>query len=447
LRDPCAGSGLSGLRAGSLARKKYGTNGISMRGNEMSASKQFPWVSELLQDNFLRVYDVVLDLRESLQMSDVADIPLYQARVKWKALLPVDGIGWRDAYCRGRWDALKFLQQQGLADEIEVIEGNQRWENRLRISAPGDRIEALCIVMKEEFEERSRKPGESEDEPRHLDASPVDVLISWSKTQSKLVASALHGWLPGVLPGIKPWMSSRDIEKGREWFQELQDMLLRTRVCIICVTPENVRSPWIYYEAGAIAARGPDVLICPYLVGVSPSMLADGPLGQWQCTAADQDDTWELIKSLNSNALASRHDVSVLRGNFDARWPGFEAQVRRVAESDVDAQEGFVATDADQLAGTNLSAEARTMIVEVSREPSGTLLYVRTFGGTSFQTHGVNLCPDQSPRTVARWKAAMDGLVACNILEPRGYKGEIFVLTAKGYDIADALRGESSGRP
>ena len=270
----------------------------------------------------------------------------------------------------------------------------------------------------------------------------MNVLISWSGAQSKAVASALHEWLPNVVPGIKPWMSSKDIAKGRAWFGELQHMLGQTQVCTICVTPENVRSPWIYYETGAIAARGGDVLICPYLVGVSPSMLADGPLAQWQCTIADREDTWELVKSLNSNALASPHDPALLEGNFSARWPELWAQIEPIAENEVDDQEGFVTTDADHLAGAKLSAEARTIILEVSEDPQGTLLYMKTSGGTFFQAHGVNLCPDQSPRTVARWKSALDNLVACDILEPRGHKGEVFALAAKGYDIADALRGQ-----
>ncbi|MGH9429528.1 MAG: TIR domain-containing protein, partial [Terriglobia bacterium] len=155
----------------------------------------------------------------------------------------------------------------------------------------------------------------------------MDLLVIWSKPQSKIAAEALHSWLPTVIPGIKPWMSSKDIAKGREWFRELQGVLEHTRVCIICVTAENVRSPWIYFEAGAIAAKGPKVLICPYLVGVSQSMLADGPLGEWQCTIADQGDTWELIKSLNSSALVVL-DVSLLKRNFSARWPDFAAQIK-----------------------------------------------------------------------------------------------------------------------
>ena len=81
------------------------------------------------------------------------------------------------------------------------------------------------------------------------------------------------------------------------------------------------------------------------------------------------------------------------------------------------------------------------MVVEVAKDEHGTLLYTRTLSGTNFQAHGENLCPDQSPRTVAKWKAALDDLVQYGILEPRGHKYEVFVLTAVGYEVADTIAG------
>lgn len=271
----------------------------------------------------------------------------------------------------------------------------------------------------------------------------MNLLISWSKPQSKTVALALHSWLPSVLPGIDPWMSSKDIDKGNDWFRELQSVLSETRLCLICVTPDNVRSPWIYYEVGAIAAKDPDVLICPYLVGVSPSILSDGPLGKWQCTIAEEDDTWELIKSLNANALSSRHELSLLKGNYRARWPILFEKLRPVLQSEEDGSQGFVQTDADHMAGVNLSTEARTLLIEASQDRHGYILYLETHGGTHFQTNGKELCQDQSARSVAKWKGALDTLVSYGLLEERGHKGEVFALTDRGFEAADLLRGDS----
>ena len=68
----------------------------------------------------------------------------------------------------------------------------------------------------------------------------MDVILSWSGSQSRKVAEALNGWLKEVLPGIKPWISTADITKGSAWFPVLLGRLEAARLCIICVTPENV---------------------------------------------------------------------------------------------------------------------------------------------------------------------------------------------------------------
>ena len=157
----------------------------------------------------------------------------------------------------------------------------------------------------------------------------MDVLISWSKTQSREMASVFDRWLPTVVPGMRPWMSHEDIDKGTQWYAELQRALSEATSCVICVTEENVRSPWIYYETGVIAAKKDRVLVCPYLVGIGVSMIADGPLGQYQCTEATKPDTLHLIKSLNG-ALPVPHDEGLIVGNFESKWPLFEQELPRI---------------------------------------------------------------------------------------------------------------------
>lgn len=170
----------------------------------------------------------------------------------------------------------------------------------------------------------------------------VDVLLSWSKPRSRTVATKFYEWIPTVLPGAKPWMSSKDISKGKEWFPELQAQLGSLRVCILFVTKENAKSPWLYYEAGAIAAKLEDnVRILPYLIDLSADELAGTPLSQWQCTSSDKDDTFELIKSVNS-LLGFAHHPEVLRGNYDSKWPAFEdvlTQLKKIPEANSEVVE------------------------------------------------------------------------------------------------------------
>lgn len=266
----------------------------------------------------------------------------------------------------------------------------------------------------------------------------MDVLISWSKNQSRELASAFHGWLPMVVPGFRPWMSSKDIDKGKQWFSELQGFLGEATSCIVCVTKENVRSPWIYYETGAIAAKKQDVLVCPYLLGVGVSMIADGPFSQFQCTEATKSDTLALIRSMN-RALATPHDEGLLCGNFESRWPEFEQELGRLLNLGAPAPADFVESDADILAGYRLSSEARTLLKKAP-EAGGTVISISTSFGRNTQVGKETLNQPHNARSEATWKQAIQDLVELGLLVDRGYKGEVFGLTAKGFKVADLLQ-------
>jgi hypothetical protein len=268
--------------------------------------------------------------------------------------------------------------------------------------------------------------------------SRTDVLISWSKSQSREMASVFRTWLPKVVPGFRPWMSSKDIDKGKPWFSELQSFLSEATSCVICVTAENVRSPWIYYETGAIAAKKQDVLVCPYLVGVGTSMIADGPLPQFQCTVATKEDTLALVLSLN-RVLPAPHNEELLRSNFENKWPEFEQELTRILGMEAASPADFVETEADVLAGYKLSSEARALLVTAA-SGDGMVLYTRSSSGYNTQAGGKVLNEPHNPRSEATWEQAAKDLAAYGLLTPRGYKGEVYQVSAKGYDVADVLR-------
>lgn len=266
----------------------------------------------------------------------------------------------------------------------------------------------------------------------------MDVLISWSKKQSKEMATLFYGWLPKVLPDIKPWMSDKDIDKGKQWFEELQGFLVEATSCVICLTSENVRSPWIYYETGAISAKKDGVLVCPYLVGIGTSMITDGPLGKYQCTEPTKADTLLLVKSLNK-ALRTPHNEHLLTGNFESKWPDFEKDLNRILGMDASSPADFVETEADVLAGYKLSAEARKMLVTAATN-NADVFYCRYDGGADIQIGSVLLNDTTNRRSTAIWEQAISDLVANNLLVGRGYEGAYFEVTAKGYEIADILQ-------
>ena len=101
----------------------------------------------------------------------------------------------------------------------------------------------------------------------------MKIFLSWSGPQSRAIAEALNDWLRRVIQAVKPFYSP-DIEKGAKWSNEIDAALEGTSFGIICLTPDNLNSPWIHFEAGALS-KTPGALIWTFLCGLTA---ADVPL-------------------------------------------------------------------------------------------------------------------------------------------------------------------------
>jgi hypothetical protein len=66
------------------------------------------------------------------------------------------------------------------------------------------------------------------------------------------------------------------------------DRLEQCRVGIICMTPENLESRWILFEAGALS-KTKEAHVCTLLVGLTPAEVKP-PLAQFQHTMMERAD-------------------------------------------------------------------------------------------------------------------------------------------------------------
>src|SRR5262249_22934477 len=123
----------------------------------------------------------------------------------------------------------------------------------------------------------------------------MKIFLSWSRDESKEVARAFSVWLPRVIQAIKPWFSP-DIEKGAKWGAELDKALEGTRFGIVCLTPNNLDSRWLHYEAGALS-KTEGARVWTFLHrGLSPGDVGP-PLGSFQATTAEKDEVFKLLQS------------------------------------------------------------------------------------------------------------------------------------------------------
>lgn len=176
----------------------------------------------------------------------------------------------------------------------------------------------------------------------------MKVFISWSGEKSREFAEILKGWLPSVIQAVKPYFTPDDIEKGARWSNEISKELEQSSVGIICLTRSNLQSPWVMFEAGALAKSIEKSRVVPMLFGVDPSDL-QGPLLQFQAASFGEKEVRKLMKTIN-NALGDKSlDNQVLEAVFKKWWPEFSQQVSEVLKADTPDQELELRTDREIL--------------------------------------------------------------------------------------------------
>lgn len=156
----------------------------------------------------------------------------------------------------------------------------------------------------------------------------MKIFLSWSGAHSRAIAEALNDWLKRVIQAVKPFYSP-EIEKGAKWSSELDAALEGTRFGIICLTPDNLNSTWIHYEAGALS-KTPDALIWTFLHGLNPGDVPQ-PLGKYQHTIAEKDDVFKMLFSINKRLAdvgGEPIDGAVLAENFELYWPKLEEKLK-----------------------------------------------------------------------------------------------------------------------
>jgi hypothetical protein len=128
-------------------------------------------------------------------------------------------------------------------------------------------------------------------------------------------------------------MSDQSIDKGTVGIDEIAKALDGIKLGIVCLTPENLESRWIHYEAGALAKSvDPATRLWTYLIGGLENTQIQPPLGRFQSTKAEKEDTRTLVHSVNkavSLEPVPAHRIDTL---FDSLWPDFERELRAASK-------------------------------------------------------------------------------------------------------------------
>jgi hypothetical protein len=158
----------------------------------------------------------------------------------------------------------------------------------------------------------------------------MKIFISWSGDRSRSLAQAFREWLPLVLHYAEPWLSEADIEAGERWAQSVAKELAASNFGIICVTSENITSPWVLFEAGALTKSLETSRVIPLLLDLEFSDVS-GPLAQFQAKKLSRAGVGEVIQSIQKTA---EHPIPETRAKqlFEALWPEFEKKLEAIPD-------------------------------------------------------------------------------------------------------------------
>ncbi|MBH0056589.1 toll/interleukin-1 receptor domain-containing protein [Pseudoalteromonas sp. SWXJZ94C] len=160
----------------------------------------------------------------------------------------------------------------------------------------------------------------------------MKVFLSWSGDTSHKVALILRDWLPSVIQSIEPYVSSEDIDKGARWSTDIASELEDSTYGILCVTKENLRAPWLIFEAGALSKTMDKSSVSPFLFDIK-RVEVNGPILQFQSTVFEKEDVKKLLLSLNKACNDDQLTSERLDKAFDVWYPTLEEQLNELPKS------------------------------------------------------------------------------------------------------------------
>lgn len=156
----------------------------------------------------------------------------------------------------------------------------------------------------------------------------TEIFVSWSGPLSHKIGKEFTKWIPTVIPNAKPFISSENLNAGSQWMAKLFEKLGTCKFAVLCLTPDNIASPWMLFEAGAVAKGFDTARVVPLLVNLTTSDLKD-PLRGLNAIEFTQDHFRKLVREVN-DLSTDPEEWSTVQDRFDGLWQKLESRVRTI---------------------------------------------------------------------------------------------------------------------
>jgi hypothetical protein len=133
-----------------------------------------------------------------------------------------------------------------------------------------------------------------------------------------------------MMQDLIPFMSKHDLATGGRWSEQIAKELDESSFGIICLAHDNLQSPWILFEAGALTKHVEGRACCLLLQDLNPADVS-GPLAQFQNARFNHDEVRKLVADVNAR-LDRPIDSQSVELIFEKWWPDLNREVRTALE-------------------------------------------------------------------------------------------------------------------
>lgn len=169
----------------------------------------------------------------------------------------------------------------------------------------------------------------------------MKIFISWSKSKSKQLAELTKNFICNTLDNNIEIFFSPEMYKGTCVDFEIHQNLLSCNKCIVCVTADNFKNPWLMYESGVVygsnySTNSKNSIVIPILFEYIPnwSSWIDKPLNRY-VPISIQDNNFinskkEFERFFNELAEESRSKIK----NFSKNWNTYIKAVQNILQKE-----------------------------------------------------------------------------------------------------------------
>lgn len=158
----------------------------------------------------------------------------------------------------------------------------------------------------------------------------MKVFISFSGQRSQALAEILRKHIPHIID-VDLFLSQSDIEPGARWAETLTTKLEETDYGILVLTPDNLKSEWLHFEAGALTKHR-EGRACTLIFDDVKFANVEGPLAQFHHCEFTQEGFQKLIAYLNKKTESPMSD-EILTYRLIKPWTDMNQEIKAIPAS------------------------------------------------------------------------------------------------------------------